>query len=154
MRRIDYKGDVVKQLSEADVRNACRIFRRNNVEAVAVCTLFSFLNDEHEQRIREIVCEELPDVFVSISSEVLPQIREYERSSTTVANAYVGPKLTVYLETLEQRLKKDGLGRAFYVTASNGGSNDSRYGNKACLGHPAFRAGGRSRGGNVFRRSA
>ncbi len=119
--RIDYKGDVVKKMSEEDVRRACRIFRRNNVEAVAVCTLFSFLNDEHEKRIREIVCEELPDVFISISSEVLPQIREYERSSTTVANAYVGPKLTIYLETLEARLKNDGLSRAFYVTASNGG---------------------------------
>ena len=119
--RIDYKGDVVTELNEADIREACRIYKRNNVAAVAVCTLFSFLNDAHEQRIREIVQEELPDAFISISSEVLPQIREYERSSTTVANAYVGPKLTVYLETLEQRLKDDGLSRAFYVTASNGG---------------------------------
>ena len=119
--RIDYNGDVITSLNEDDVREACRVFRRNNTAAVAVCTLFSFLNDSHEQRIREIVEEELPDAFISISSEVLPQIREYERSSTTVANAYVGPKLTVYLETLEQRLKKDGLSRAFYVTASNGG---------------------------------
>ena len=119
--RVDYTGAVVAELNEDDVREACRVFRRNNVTAVAVNLLFSFLNDKHEQRIREIVEEELPDVFISISSEVLPQIREYERSSTTVANAYVGPKLTVYLETLEQRLKDDGLSRAFYVTASNGG---------------------------------
>jgi len=69
----------------------------------------------------EIVKEEMPDAFVSKSSEVLPQIREYERSSTIVANVYVGPKLTVYLSNLENKLKKDGLDKAFYVTASNGG---------------------------------
>jgi len=119
--RIDFQGNVIRPLSEADVRSACRKFKKHNVKAVAINLLFSFLNDSHEKRIREIVREELPDVFISISSEVLPQIREYERSSTTAANAYVGPKLTVYLETLEQRLKNDGLGRAFYVTASNGG---------------------------------
>ncbi len=119
--RVDYQGKVVKELNEDDVREACRIFKQNSVKAVAVCTLFSFLNDSHEKRIREILLEEMPDAFISVSSEVLPQIREYERSSTTAANAYVGPKLTVYLETLEQRLKKDGLSRAFYVTASNGG---------------------------------
>ena len=100
---------------------ACRLFRREGVTAVAVCTLFSFLNDAHERAIRRIVERELPGVFVSISSEVLPQIREYERMSTTVANAYVGPKLTVYLSNLERKLKADGLSRAFYITASNGG---------------------------------
>jgi N-methylhydantoinase A len=91
------------------------------VKAVAVCTLFSFLNDAHEKAIRAIVREEMPDLFISISSEVLPQIREYERTSTTVANAYVGPKLTVYLSTLESKLKRDGLSRAFYIVASNSG---------------------------------
>ncbi|MBI9106559.1 MAG: hydantoinase/oxoprolinase family protein [Spirochaetales bacterium] len=119
--RVDCQGNIVKPLNEDDVRGACRTFKKHGVTAVAVNLLFSFLNEVHEKRIREIVREELPDVFISISSEVLPQIREYERSSTTAANAYVGPKLTVYLETLEQRLKDDGLGRAFYVTASNGG---------------------------------
>ncbi len=119
--RIDYKGDELEPLSEDDVRAACAKFRKEGVKAVAVCTLFSFLNDSHEKRIRTIVEEELPGAFISISSEVLPQIREYERMSTTVANAYVGPKLTVYLSTLESKLKKDGLGRAFYITASNGG---------------------------------
>jgi N-methylhydantoinase A len=119
--RIDYKGDELEPLREDDVRAACAIFRKEGVKAVAVCTLFSFLNDAHEKRICEIVGEELPGAFISISSEVLPQIREYERMSTTVANAYVGPKLTVYLSTLESKLKRDGLGRAFYITASNGG---------------------------------
>ena len=119
--RIDYKGEVLQSLREEDVVEACRLFRREQVTAVAVCTLFSFLNDAHERAIRRIVERELPGVFVSISSEVLPQIREYERMSTTVANAYVGPKLTVYLSNLERKLKADGLRRAFYITASNGG---------------------------------
>jgi N-methylhydantoinase A len=119
--RIDSNGEIITALNEDDVRVACTKFRKLGVTAVAVNLLFSFLNDKHENRIRAIVKEELPDAFISISSEVLPQIREYERSSTTVANAYVGPKLTVYLETLEEKLKKDGLSRAFYVTASNGG---------------------------------
>ena len=99
----------------------CADFKKEGVTAVTICTLFSYLNDAHEKRIREIVERELPGVFVSHSSEVLPQIREYERQSTTVANAYVGPKLTVYLKNLEQKLKSDGLTKAFYVVASNGG---------------------------------
>jgi N-methylhydantoinase A len=119
--RIDYRGEVVQSLEAEDVQEACRQFKSEGVEAVAVCTLFSFLHDAHEKRIREILSEQLPGAFVSISSEVLPQIREYERMSTTVANAYVGPKLTVYLSNLEKSLRGDGLGRAFYVTASNGG---------------------------------
>jgi N-methylhydantoinase A len=119
--RIDCQGRVLRPLDEQDVVEACRLFRREGVTAVAVCTLFSFLNDTHERAIRGIVERELPGVFVSISSEVLPQIREYERMSTTVANAYVGPKLTVYLSHLDRKLKADGLSRAFYITASNGG---------------------------------
>ncbi len=119
--RIDYQGGILKSLDRKSVEKVCSFFKNENIEAIAVCTLFSFINDKHEKIIREIVKKELPGIFVSISSEVLPQIREYERSSTTVANAYVGPKLTVYLSNLEKKLKKDGLLRAFYVTASNGG---------------------------------
>ena len=119
--RLDYKGDIITPLNEEDVRKICKKFQKEKVEAVAICTLFSFLNNVHENRIMEIVKEEMPEVFVSKSSEVLPQIREYERSSTIVANVYVGPKLTVYLSNLEQKLKQDGLEKAFYVTASNGG---------------------------------
>jgi len=119
--RLDYLGNIVTPLIEKEVRVICKKFKKENVEAVAICTLFSFLNSIHEDRIMEIVKEEMPGIFISKSSEVLPQIREYERSSTTVANVYVGPKLTVYLSNLEQKLKQDGLIKAFYVTASNGG---------------------------------
>jgi N-methylhydantoinase A len=119
--RIDQAGKVIQPLVADDVHHACELFKREGVKAVAICTLFSFLNDTHEKAIRDIVQKEMPDAFISISSEVLAQIREYERMSTTVANAYVGPKLTVYLSTLDRRLKSDGLTRAFYITASNAG---------------------------------
>jgi len=137
---------VLLELAEEEVREACALFRAEGVQAVAVCTLFSFLNDAHERRIRQIVEQELPGVFVSISSEVLPQIREYERLSTTVANAYVGPKLTVYLSNLERKLKGDGLRRAFYITASNGGVMTAetaiRHASATLLSGPAAGASG------------
>lgn len=144
--RMDYKGDVVTPLNEDDVRNVCRDFVKEGVEAVAVCTLFSYLNPSHEKRIREIVEEEMPGVFISISSEVLPQVREYERQSTTVANAYVGPRLTVYLTDLEAKLKENGLEKAFYVVASNGGMMTSetaiRHASATLLSGPAAGATG------------
>ena len=119
--RLDHTGRELTPLNEQEVVDACACFKKEGVEAVAICTLFSYLNDTHEKRIFEIVNREMPGIFVSRSSEVLPQIREYERQSTTVANAYVGPKLTVYLTNLEKKLKSDGLEKAFYVVASNGG---------------------------------
>ena len=144
--RLDYKGDVVTPLDEAEVERICDEFEREGVTAVAICTLFSFLNDDHEKRIKEIVEKRLPGVFVSRSSEVLPQIREYERQSTTVANAYVGPKLTVYLTNLESKLKRDGLKKAFYVTASNGGmmtcDTAIRHASATLLSGPAAGAAG------------
>ncbi|NLF56989.1 MAG: hydantoinase/oxoprolinase family protein, partial [Candidatus Hydrogenedens sp.] len=119
--RLDYLGREVIPLNEQEVADICADFKKEGVKAVTICTLFSYLNDSHEKRIRQIVEREMPDAFVSHSSEVLPQIREYERQSTTVANAYVGPKLTLYLKNLERKLKSDGLEKAFYVVASNGG---------------------------------
>lgn len=144
--RLDYKGNVVTELNEQEVVEICADFKNESVETVAICTLFSYLNDVHEKRISEIVEREMPGIFVSRSSEVLPQIREYERSSTTVANAYVGPKLTVYLTNLEAKLKRDGLNKAFYVVASNGGMMTSetaiRHASATLLSGPAAGATG------------
>lgn len=144
--RLNYNGEVVTPLSEEEVEAICGEFIKEKVTAVAICTLFSFLNDVHEKRIEEIVKKRMPDAFVSRSSEVLPQIREYERQSTTVANAYVGPKLTVYLTNLEQKLKNDGLKKAFYVTASNGGMMTAttaiRHASATLLSGPAAGAAG------------
>lgn len=144
--RLDYKGEEITPLDEQEVEAICDEFIREKVGAVAICTLFSYLNDEHERKIEEIVKRKMPGMFVSRSSEVLPQIREYERQSTTAANAYVGPKLTVYLTNLEQKLKDDGLKKAFYVTASNGGMMTAttaiRHASATLLSGPAAGAAG------------
>ncbi|WP_080832760.1 hydantoinase/oxoprolinase family protein [Cohnella massiliensis] len=119
--RLDAKGNVIQPLDEEAVRQAARFFAQEGVEAVAVCFLFSFINPEHEKRVRDLLREEAPQLFVSLSSEVLPQIREFERVSTTVVNAYTGPALQRYLERLERTLGQEGFGGELYVMQSNGG---------------------------------
>ena len=106
--RIVPPGDVLLPLDEAKARAAVRKLVAEGVEAIAVCFLFSFLNPAHERRVGEIIAEEAPDVFVSLSHEVVPQYREYERFSTTALNAYVGPKTAVYLGRLAGHLSQKG----------------------------------------------
>ena len=120
--RIVPPGVVHTPLDEAEVRAAVARLRAENVDAVAVCFLFSFLNPAHEQRVKEILAEEMPDTHVSISHEVAPQHREYERFSTTALNAYIGPKTSRYLRHMH-----DGVGAVapdtdFHLMASNGGT--------------------------------
>ncbi len=102
--RIDSWGIAVGALREDDVRAACATMRAAAVEAVAICFLWSFKNSEHERRAAEIVREELPGIYLSVSSELVPRLGEYERTATTVANAYLGPLIARYMESLEERL--------------------------------------------------
>src|SRR5207247_7984330 len=94
---------VVVPLGEESLEAAVAGVRAAGVEAVAVCFLFAYLHPEHERRAGEALRRALPDVRISLSSEVLPEFREYERCSTTVANAYLAPALASYLERLEPR---------------------------------------------------
>jgi N-methylhydantoinase A/oxoprolinase/acetone carboxylase beta subunit len=103
--RIVKDGSVLVPLDEEAARARVRQLKGAGVESVAVCFLFSFLNPEHEQRVAEIVREEFPEAFLSVSSEVLPQYREYERFSTVCLNAYVGPKVARYVRRLEEQLE-------------------------------------------------
>lgn len=119
--RLDKTGAVLKPLREADVREAADHFRREGVEAVAVCTMFSFLNPAHEKRIAALLQEELPGVYITASHEVLPQLRLYERGSTTVFNACVGPLLRAYIDQLLARLGEAGFRGRFLTMMSNGG---------------------------------
>jgi N-methylhydantoinase A len=119
--RIASDGAVLTPLAEADARAAARALRDEQVDAVAVSTLWSFRNPDHEQRIGAILQEELPDAYVSLSTDVLPQIRVYERHSTTALNAYVGPVLKRYLTRLEQELETRGFGGTLLIMQSNGG---------------------------------
>ncbi len=120
--RIDYKGAVVVPLNEESARRAVRELKEEGVEAIGVCFLWSFKNRSHEQRMREIIEEEAPNLHVSISSEIVPAIKEYERSATTAVNAYVAPLLTSYLNRLQHSLEERGLGSPLYVMQSMGGA--------------------------------
>src|SRR5262245_14951103 len=95
-------------LDEDDLAAAAAALREANVEAVAVCLLFSFLDSAHERHIGEVLRSALPDVDVSLSSDVLPEFREYERFSTTTADAYMSPRLNRYLGRLGERLAAAG----------------------------------------------
>ena len=96
--------------------------RHEHVEAIAVCFLFSFINPDHERRVGEIIAEEAPGVFVSLSHEVVPQYREYERFSTTALNAYVGPKTAIYLDRLAGHLASKGVKAGLHLMQSSGGA--------------------------------
>jgi N-methylhydantoinase A len=119
--RIDYLGRMEIPLYEDDVRRAVSRLAELGVESVAVCLLFSFLNPAHEHRVRELVAEQLPEVPVTLSCEVLPQVREFERLSTTLVNAYTRPKIQRYLHALETRLADEGFAGELFVMHSNGG---------------------------------
>ena len=121
IERVRHDGVVEHALDEAALRRAAEALRDAGVQAVAICFLYSFLRPAHEQRAREIVAEVLPDAFVSTSHEVAPEFREYERMSTTVVNAYLGPVMRRYIRRLGDRLQEGGLRAAPHLTQSNGG---------------------------------
>jgi len=106
--RIDSHGDVVVALEEGDVARAIEVLRSEGVESVAISFLWSFVNTVHERRVLALVKRALPGLFVCASHELAPVMGEYERASTTVANAYVGPKLVGYIDRLETRLADGG----------------------------------------------
>ena len=120
--RVDFRGNVLTPLDETALRETVRALKDERVESIAVCLLFSFLHPAHEQRVREIIAGEIPDCSVSLSSEVLPQIREYFRLSTTVINAYLQPILARYIAQLDARLSATHVAtRQKYIMQSNGG---------------------------------
>src|SRR5215217_5604685 len=115
----------IAPLDESSVEEAVAALREAEVDAVAVCLLFAFLHSEHERAVGEAVREALGDVHVSLSSEVLPEFREYERFSTTVADAYLAPRLAAYLERLAGAAEEAGV-PAPLVMQSSGGVLDVR----------------------------
>ena len=119
--RIGPRGEVLTPLDEEDVLRAAGHIRRHRIEAVAVSFLHSYANPAHEIAAVEILRRELPDLFITPSCEVLPEIREYERTSTTVINAYVGPPVRRYLGALSCRLREEGIRAPLMVMQSSGG---------------------------------
>ncbi len=119
--RLDYKGDVLTEIKEADVSAAVELFQDEDVEAIAICFMNSFANGSHETVAAKIFTEKMPDAYLTVSSEFLPSIRFYDRISTTVLNSYVGPILRSYLRSLIQKLKDIGYDGVLLIMQSNGG---------------------------------
>ncbi len=119
--RITADGEVDTPLDEAAVEQAAAELRDAGIDSVAIAFIFSYLNDEHEQRAREIVEEVHPDAYVTTSSEVYPQFREFERFTTTAMNGFIGPKVSQYISRFKEQLASAGIESDLHVMQSNGG---------------------------------
>jgi len=119
--RLDRGGKEIKPLDLNDVQKAIDLFKADGVRAVAICFMNSFANGDHEQRAAELVRREMPEAYLTVSSDLLPSIRFYERVSTTALNSYIGPILDHYLNQLLNRLKDIGFKGILLIMQSNGG---------------------------------
>lgn len=118
--RILFNGDVETALDEEETRKVIRHLKAKNVSSIAVCTLFSFINPKHEARIKELISEEFPEAYVTVSSELTPEFREYSRMSTTVLNSYLGPVMKKYVHNFRESIRNLGVEVEPYITQSNG----------------------------------
>ena len=114
-------GDILQPLDENELRSAVTRLQNAGIESIAVCFLFSYLNPEHENRAREIIEQEYPECFVTTSSSVSPQFREFERFTTASMNAFIGPKVRDYVSHLADRIGDEGINADLHVMSSNGG---------------------------------
>ncbi len=119
--RVNFKGDVIEPLDESEVRDLAARMRELGIRAIAVCLLHSYANPLHEKRIKEIISEEWPEVYVSISSEINPQFREYERTSTAVINAYMQPNMASHLSDFESMMTRTTSSPRLYIMQGNAG---------------------------------
>ena len=120
--RVSFDGKIVTPLNEDDIRTAVEYFKKEKVEAIAVCYINSYANDEHEKRTVELIRKLWPEVFVTSSIEVTKEWREYERTSTIALNSYVMPVASSYIDNLDRRLKETGCHAKEYIMQSNGGT--------------------------------
>jgi len=125
--RIDYRGREIGPLVEDDVRRAAKVIRENGIKAVAICYLWSFKNPEHEKRTAELLAEELPGAYLSVSHELVPRLGEYERTATSLVNAYLGPLIRQYTDALSERL---GSVRLLLLDSSGGVMTPAEAGSK------------------------
>jgi N-methylhydantoinase A len=119
--RISAKGEVVTALDESALRTALHQLKAKKIEALTVSLINAFANDAHEKRVKEIAQEELPGIPVSLSSEVVPEMQEYERTVTTVANSYVRPRVSKYVHNLQTKLAKKAKEVKLHILRSDGG---------------------------------
>ena len=144
--RVDAGGKVRRKLDIDGLKRQIEYLKSEGVDSVAICFLFSFLNPEHEAEAERVVREMLPDAYISASHVILPQIKEFDRLSTTSLNAYVGPSLSSYLERLETRISQVGGSAPLFVIQSNGGiatvKDSSEQAVRSILSGPAGGAAG------------
>ena len=119
--RIDRDGKEITPLDLDDVKAAIDQFRSSGVEAISICFMNAFANPDHEQAAAELVRSEMPDAYLTVSTDLLPSIRFYERVSTTALNSYIGPILAHYLDQLRKRLGEAGFNNILMIMQSNGG---------------------------------
>jgi N-methylhydantoinase A len=119
--RIDYAGRIITPLDESALGDAADLLRQRGVQAVAIVLINAYVNSVHEERAEQIVREILPDAYISISSRLNREINEFERTSTTVVNAYLGPIFRNYVQDLERELARDGYERPLLLMHSGGG---------------------------------
>ncbi|WP_378941147.1 hydantoinase/oxoprolinase family protein [Mesorhizobium sp. ANAO-SY3R2] len=132
--RIDYMGRVLAPLDEVQARQMVRELVERKVDSIAVCLLWAFKVPDHERRLREIIREEAPDVFVTISSDLLPRLGELARTQTAVMNAFLGPKVKSAMHSLVESLNAEGLPREPLLMRSNGGLAAARNADKEAVG--------------------
>ena len=119
--RIDARGNVVRELDEAQAIERIDDVCGSGIEALTISLMHSYANPAHERRLRELVLERFPEMHVSLSSDILPEFREYDRAITTVMNDYVRPIMTRYLSRIEQRLEQGGVSSKLHIVRSDGG---------------------------------
>lgn len=124
--RVDAEGEVLVPLKPDEIKRIAAELRRRGYRAVAVCLLFGYKNPAHERQIRDVLREELPEVYITLGSEVAPVLGEYERSATAVVNSYVGPVIVGYLDALTQTLREAGLNTQVQIVQANGGVTTAR----------------------------
>ena len=115
--RINHHGEVITPLNSEKVLDLIKYFQKNQVESYAICLLHSYANPDHESVIKKIIEREVPDKYVSVSSELLPEFREFERMSTTVINSYIGPTISKYLNSMESDMKEKGVTQLLIMAA-------------------------------------
>ncbi len=125
-RRTPPRGEVLTPLDEQEVRREVAALRDEGVDSIAVCFLFSYLDPAHELRVREIIEEEFPEAFVTTSADVSPQFREFERFTTCCLNAFIGPRVRDFIQSLTERLRDTGIAVEPHIMTSNGGVATAR----------------------------
>ena len=143
--RVNYRGEILKPVDTSSLEEVIEILEKEKVESLAICTLHSFMNDENEKKIKSFLESRLPGVDFTLSSELLPEIREYERISTVAINAYIKPVMVRYIENLEQKLRDEKLKSSLMIMKSNGGVMTAR----GTRDVPAFTIGSGPAGGVI-----